>query len=236
MSHKVLCLHGFLQNGKIFSEKSSGIRKLLKKLDIQLDYIDGPINLERKDLPFEITDDNKWNEIVEAKLNKSWFYHDDVSKNLDLTQGIKTVVEHIKEHGPYDGIIGFSQGAALTAIIANTITKYPEAKQPFFKFALTFSGYTFTEPSATDPNTLVITDKFVDSFKVPVEDPAYHTVNIVVYGANDNAVPGERSEYLSSLYPKGEQLHVFKHEGGHMVPNKKDFLKPIVDVIERSLQ
>lgn len=56
---KLLFLHGFLQNGKVFSEKSSGIRKLLKKANVQCDYIDAPVLLEMKDLPFEM-DDEKW--------------------------------------------------------------------------------------------------------------------------------------------------------------------------------
>lgn len=227
---KVLCLHGFLQNGKVFSEKSSGIRKLLKKSNIQLDYIDGPTILEKKDLPFEI-DDTKWQEILDASLNKAWFYHDDISKNLDLTEAIKTVVNHIKENGPYDGILGFSQGAAVSTIIANTIKQLiPE--HDYFKFSITFSGYSFTEPKPDNENELQITEKFQSSFKVP-EDLS--TKCIFVYGLGDQAVPAVRSKYLAGLYPEHIKK-VFEHEGGHMVPNKKDFLKPIVDEINESLK
>jgi len=229
---KVLCLHGFLQNGKVFSEKSSGIRKLLKKSNIQLDYIDGPVILEQKDLPFQI-DSDKWQEILDASLNKAWFYHDDISKNLDLTEAIKTVVQYIKENGPYDGIMGFSQGAAVTSIITNTIKKLiPE--HDWFKFSITFSGYSFTEPKPNteglDNSQLQITEKFQNDFIVPEGLP---TKCIFVYGKNDNAVPGIRSKYLADLYPD-EIKSVFEHDGGHMVPNKKDFLKPIVDEINEA--
>lgn len=226
---KVLCLHGFLQNGKVFSEKSSGIRKLLKKSNIQLDYIDGPSILEKKDLPFEI-DDAKWQEILDQSLNKAWFYHDDVSKNLDLTEAIKTVVNHVKENGPYDGIFGFSQGAAVTAIITNTI-KQLIPDHPYFKFSITFSGYSFTEPKP-DGEGLQITEKFQNDFTVP-EDLT--TKTIFVYGSNDQAVPGVRSKYLSELYPESIRK-VFEHDGGHFVPNKKDFLKPVVEEITDSLK
>ncbi|CCH43241.1 putative serine hydrolase [Wickerhamomyces ciferrii] len=227
---KVLCLHGFLQNGKVFSEKSSGIRKLLKKSNIQLDYIDGPIILEKKDLPFEI-DDDKWKEILDADLNKAWFYHDNISKNLDLTEAIQTVVNHIKTNGPYDGIFGFSQGAAVTAIINNKIKELiPE--HPYFKFAITFSGYSFTEPKPNNSEELQITEKFQDSFTVPSD---LTTKNIFVYGANDNSVPGVRSKFLSKLYPQDNKI-VFEHDGGHFVPNKKDFLKPIVEEITKAIE
>lgn len=226
---KILCLHGFLQNGKVFSEKSSGIRKLLKKSNIQLDYIDGPTILDKKDLPFQI-DDTKWQEILDASLNKAWFYHDDISQNLDISEAIKTVVNHIKENGPYDGILGFSQGAAVTAIITNTI-KQLIPDHDYFKFSITFSGYSFTEPKPDSKELLQITEKFTSSFKVPND---LSTKCIFVYGKNDQAVPGERSKFLSELYPE-EIRKVFEHDGGHMVPNKKDFLKPIVDEINEAL-
>lgn len=219
---KVLCLHGFLQNAKVFSEKSSGLRKLLKKSGIQTDYIDGPVLLEKKDLPFEV-DDDKWAEIVESGVNRAWFYHSDISKELDVTDALKTVVEHIKANGPYDGIIGFSQGAAISSIIANTIQSYG---LPPFKFALHVSGYTFTEPSE---NGLVITEKYQSAFSVPDD---LTTKTLIIYGENDNSVPKERSIYLSELY---KEKTVFNHDGGHFVPNKKDFLKPVVDSIVSAL-
>lgn len=227
---KILCLHGFLQNGKVFSEKSSGLRKLLKKSNIQMDYIDGPVVLEKKDLPFEIEDD-KWKEIVDIGVNRAWFYHDNVSKNLDLTDAIDFVVNHIKTNGPYDGILGFSQGAALSTIIANSIKKL--TGEPYFKIAIQVSGYSFTEP-AEDGEGLQITEKYRESFKVPVDDDAYNTTNVFIYGLNDNSVPCERSKYLSELYPESNRK-IFEHDGGHFVPNKKDFLRPVVEVVEQAL-
>ncbi|CDR45629.1 CYFA0S19e01134g1_1 [Cyberlindnera fabianii] len=235
-SAKLLCLHGFLQNGKVFSEKSSGLRKLLKKANIQMDYIDGPVVLDRKDIPFEL-DDAKWQEIVDTGINRAWFYHDNVSKNLDLTEAIKTVVTHIKENGPYDGIVGFSQGAAVSTIIANTIKSYPELAgiQDYFKFSLEVSGYSFTEPKPDAPEgELQITEKFRDAFTVPSDDPAFFTKSIFIYGSNDNSVPGVRSQYLAAMYPDDKKI-VFEHDGGHFVPNKKDFLKPVVEAITSAL-
>lgn len=234
MATKILCLHGFLQSGKVFSEKSSGLRKLLKKANIQLEYIDGPVVLEKKDLPFEV-DDDKWAEILESGVNRAWFYHDSVSKNLDLTDALAAVVQHIKENGPYDGILGFSQGAAVSAIIANNIKTYSELEgvQNYFKVAIHVSGYSFTEPKP-ESNELQITEKYVKQFTAP-DDPTYITKNIFIYGSNDNSVPSVRSKYLANLYPEDKKI-TFEHDGGHFVPNKKDFLKPVVEEIEKALK
>ncbi|CCF60117.1 hypothetical protein KAFR_0J00490 [Kazachstania africana CBS 2517] len=238
MESKLLFLHGFLQNGKIFSEKSSGIRKLLKKASIQCDYIDGPVQLEKKDLPFEM-DDERWQAVLDSQTNRSWFYHSEISKELDLTEAIQTVVNHIKENGPYDGIVGFSQGAALASIINNKITELIPS-HPEFKTSVIISGYSFTEPDPENKSQLVIAEKFKDSF-TPKADSK--TKMIFIYGASDVAVPNVRSKYLKDIYsaaasseedPK-ERVKAFEHPGGHMVPNKKDFIRPVVEEITSAL-
>ncbi|CCH58814.1 hypothetical protein TBLA_0A10360 [Henningerozyma blattae CBS 6284] len=234
---RLLFLHGFLQNGKVFSEKSSGIRKLLKKQNIQADYIDAPVILDRKDLPFEM-DDEKWEATKEAQVNKAWFYHSEISKELDLSQSIKYVTEHIKENGPYDGIVGFSQGAALTTIITNKITELVPSHPPF-KVSLIISGYSFTEPDPAHEGNLRITEKFVDGF-TPAKDA--ETKMLFIYGNGDNAVPAVRSKYLLNIYKNAygpensvDLVKAFEHPGGHMVPNKKDIIRPVVEEISSAL-
>lgn len=232
---KLLFLHGFLQNGKVFSEKSSGIRKLLKKANIQCDYIDAPVMLEKKDLPF-VMDDEKWQATLDADVNRAWFYHSEISHELDLTEAINTVVSHIKENGPYDGIVGFSQGAALSTILTNKITTLiPE--HPEFKVSLIISGYSFTEPDPEHPGELRITEKFQDSF-TPKKDTK--TKLMFIYGEADQAVPCARTKYLIDLYKKvgvsDDDISVFTHPGGHMVPNKKDIIRPIVEKIDKTLK
>lgn len=231
---RLLFLHGFLQNGKVFSEKSSGIRKLLKKQNISADYIDAPVVLEKKDLPFEM-DDEKWSATVEANLNRAWFFHSETSSELDLTEAIKTVTDHIKENGPYDGIVGFSQGAALTAIITNRITELVKDHPPF-KVSLIISGYSFTEPDPNNKDQLRITEKYVQGF-TPMKNPT--TDMLFIYGNDDKAVPCVRSKYLIDIYKKAyaddSKVKVFEHPGGHMVPNKKDIIRPVVESISTAL-
>ncbi|CCE63313.1 hypothetical protein TPHA_0E02210 [Tetrapisispora phaffii CBS 4417] len=233
---KLLFLHGFLQNGKVFSEKSSGIRKLLKKANVQCDYIDAPVILDKKDLPFEM-DDEKWQATLDAEVNKAWFYHSSISKELDLSESIKFVSNYIKENGPYDGIVGFSQGAALSTILTNKITELVP-NHPNFKVSLIISGYSFTEPDPENEGQLRITEKFQESF-TPNTDS--NTKLLFIYGESDQAVPSIRSKYLHDLYKsklpteKHDLLKSFPHPGGHMVPNKKDIIRPLVEEITSAL-
>lgn len=228
-SPKILCLHGFLQNGKVFSEKSSGLRKLLKKSQIQMDYIDGPVTLERNDLPFEV-DDAKWQEIVDSQINKAWFYHFDNPEKLNIDAALNTVFNHIKTNGPYQGIIGFSQGAAISTIVANTIGEKLPDHGPF-KLALHISGYSFTDRDDSPERTeLGINEKFAKEFSVPEE---FSTKTLFIYGEADNSVPFSRSQFLANLFT---DKIAYKHDGGHFVPNKKDFLRPVVEEIESSFK
>ncbi|CCK68925.1 putative serine hydrolase KNAG_0B04910 [Huiozyma naganishii CBS 8797] len=232
---KLLFLHGFLQNSKVFSEKSSGIRKLLKKANVQCDYMDGPVILKKEDLPF-VMDEDKWEATVAADCNRAWFYHTDISKDLDVQAGLDAVVAQIKEHGPYDGIVGFSQGAALSTIVTNKITELvPD--HPEFKVSLVISGYSFTEPSPAAADTLQITQKFQDAF-TPRGDS--HTKMLFIYGTADQAVPCERSKYLFDIYrnalAEADQVKAFEHPGGHMCPNKKDIIRPVVEELTAALE
>ncbi|QLG70517.1 hypothetical protein HG535_0A04570 [Zygotorulaspora mrakii] len=232
---RLLFLHGFLQNAKVFSEKSSGIRKLLKKSNVECDYLDGPVVLDRKDLPFEM-DDEKWQQALDAQVNKAWFYHSDVSSELDLSDSIKYVSDYIKQNGPYDGIVGFSQGAALASIVTNKITEL-NPEHPEFKVSVLISSYSFTEPDPSKPGQLRIAEKFQSGF-TPKKDSK--TRVIFIYGASDQAVPAVRAKYLAQIYKDAwtqdpEQVQEYEHPGGHMVPNKKDIIRPIVDQINSAM-
>ena len=114
---KILCLPGYLQNGSTFAAKSSGIRKILtKKLDCQLDYVDPYHSIESwREFSFPIAaneeeSDKTWASIVEKGNNVRWFEHKAPGVNLGLDESVNYLVDYIKQNGPYDGIIGFSQG------------------------------------------------------------------------------------------------------------------------------
>ncbi|ODV97327.1 hypothetical protein PACTADRAFT_49059 [Pachysolen tannophilus NRRL Y-2460] len=221
---KVLCLHGFLQNSKIFYEKASGIRKALKKINAETFFLDGPTILEKKDLPFEIDDENKWKEIVDSGINRAWWYH---VEDLNIENALTAVKECILKEGPFDGILGFSQGAALAAIVTNNISTLVPGHQQF-KFSILFSAYAFT----TTDESAVLKEKYAHLFKVPND---LETLTIHVYGSSDTHVPKERSLLLASYYPENIKKTI-EHEGGHFVPNKKPIISKIIEYVETSLK
>lgn len=248
---KLLCLPGFLQSGTVFAEKSSGIRKILtKKLNFELDYIDPPKQLLHKGkLPFALSpdpeqEDKIWDLIVEKNCNRCWWTKETGSDYEGFDSALSYVVDHIREHGPYDGILGFSQGAAMSAVISNYIEQLLPGHGPF-KVAVLFSPFAFTCPKNADDDMGRLNTDIEDlaTFSALVKlFPGYekyftlsssNTKTVLIYGSEDAVVPPIRSEYLGSLCANVELV---KHDGGHYVPNKKLFLNPIVESIKKAVE
>ncbi|TIB70823.1 FSH1-domain-containing protein [Wallemia mellicola] len=114
---QILVLHGYTQSAYIFSKKIGALRDCC-----DLHFIDGPIELDKSDLPnAEMYDIERFDE--------SW-----------------TEIKELLSKQKFDGILGFSQGAgfaaALSAVLVNPDLR-PEFKDvhPPFKFCITVGGF-----------------------------------------------------------------------------------------------
>lgn len=248
---RFLCLPGYLQSGKVFAEKSSGIRKILtKKLGYELDYIDPPRVIQSKeDLPFvlganEKEASDKWDNLVDQNLNRCWWEHSDEGVYHGFDDLVKYVVDLLKTKGPYEGIIGFSQGAAMAAIVAN-LASLRSFELEHFKVAVLFSGFAFTVPLDEEQtlselaSTISNLKEYQAKVKINPLYQEYYTVPrdlptriISVYGTEDGVVPPIRTKHLNLLFPMPTE---FNHDGGHYLPNKKQFLEPIVESIKEAV-
>lgn len=243
---RFLCLPGYFQGGQVFAEKTSEFRKILTKYPgYEIDYLDPPIVIPRKEcLSFSIgateeAAEKKWKQLVARNTNRCWGdWQDGIYKLFE--ESYAYVVNHIKQNGPYDGIIGFSQGAAMAALVASsTHLTGLEA----FKVAVLFSGYAFTVanfPVSEEEMTelfehyavrTTLNEKYVRLYS---NRGSMKTSVITVYGTEDGVVPPVRSQFLASLY--GDKSTIFVHDGGHYVPKKKQILDPIVEKIRSAVE
>ncbi|RLV94903.1 Family of serine hydrolases 1 [Spathaspora sp. JA1] len=253
MTKKILCLPGFLQNGSTFAAKSSGIRKqLTKKLDLQLDYLDPPQMIASKDklsFPLGATEPEAqqvWESVVSKGNNRCWWDHQGPGINVGLAESIEYVIKHIDENGPYDGIIGFSQGAAMSMMVTNCINKLLPSHGPF-KVALLVSCFCLTEPRRPEDsrdkinNEIVNVEEFKQAVKITNDTESYSippsdltTKMIFVHGSSDSVVTPIRSKYAESLYQE-TRVRSFVHDGGHLMPNQKQFIEPIIRIFNEEL-
>ena len=106
---KVLCLHGYSQNGAVLRDRSGGFRKPFKKSRFELSYPDGL---------FGCTKDGEDEQEADADLERRawWRGHAGQATYVGWDESHASLCE-LWEREQFDGIIGFSQGAAAAAML-----------------------------------------------------------------------------------------------------------------------
>ena len=206
---RVLCIHGYRQNDHIFRERTGAFRKMLKK---HVDFIfvraphviPEPDNLSRP----EKEQERGW-----------WFSRPEMGYNaLDKTEycigykeSVNTVEEIWEEDGPFDGVLGFSQGASFVSLLCGMLNNQSSKIQ--FKFAILVSGF----QSLVSPH--------LDEYKHSIDTcPTFH-----VFGDGDQVIPVQSSLDLAALFPSAK---IFRHLGGHYVPASPDLKSCISNFLE----
>lgn len=204
---KILCLHGYTQSGSLFSRKASGVRKALMKAGHELYFIDGPMKIELNDLPFEPTP-----EMAEVEMRGWWGVKKGDSRYGDTTDAMNTVKEAVEKLGPIDGILGFSQGAGLTALLSKALTDLVPSHPPL-KFVILYSSFMLRAESAQH------------WYETPFTTPSLH-----VMGTLDTLVPEDRSMQLVNCWDHSK-VSILKHPGGHYTPSQKPMLQAVVGFV-----
>ena len=191
---KVLCLHGYRQNETTFRERTGALRKLLKK---HIDFvfisapheIPEPVNLSR---PEEERERGWWF----SRAGRSYNAMDTTDFCIGYEESLQVVKETFETQGPFDGLLGFSQGAAFVSLLL-TLQRDPDSPIKF-KFAILIAGFR----SLVSPHT--------DLYRDAPECPSFHTI-----GSTDAVIPTQASEDLLDVCPKST---AYRHNGGHYVP------------------
>ncbi|KAJ5721629.1 uncharacterized protein N7483_009563 [Penicillium malachiteum] len=146
-----------------------------------------------------------------------------------VNKALDDLSQFIALEGPYDGIIAFSIGAALSAtyLIRERITN-PD-KPLSFKCAIFLCGGAPLDPNALARGEVSLLDP------VPGRPFLSGLPTAHIWGRNDT-LWGYRSERLSSVCDPEEQT-IFLHDEGHAVPGAraKDALLNSVRAIRRTV-
>ncbi|KAJ4374019.1 hypothetical protein N0V83_002758 [Neocucurbitaria cava] len=245
---KLLMLHGYTQSGSLFQAKTGALRKTLSKAfpkGIELVYPTAPIRLTPADeswLAGTATDTTGGEQKQEQELDAwAWWKRKDQGGGNGpggkgyTYEGIEIGLGHIasvlKEQGPFDGVVGFSQGGACAAMVASLLEPdrraafqaqvpkgglpYPQsfesddasgssrAIHPPLKFAVSYSGF------------LAIGENPYQAFY----DPKIQTPMLHFLGTQDVVVEEKRSLALVQACVHQEERYVVYHPGGHFLPS-----------------
>lgn len=227
-------LHGYTQSGPLFQAKTGALRKTLQKAfpaGCDLVYPTAPIRLSPADETFLANQaEEKGEEEIDAW---AWWRRKGTGEPYTyegIELGLGKIAEVLKTEGPFDGVVGFSQGGACAAMIASLLEpgrreafeaqqkdggmRFPESFEkdtgyvegtihPPLKFAVSYSGF-----AARGNNPY-------HAFY----EPKIKTKMLHFLGTQDVVVDEARSLALVEACEHKEDKYVVYHPGGHFLPS-----------------
>jgi len=204
---RLLCLHGYMQSASLFRERTGSLRTALAKQQVSFDYVDAPFVLTGTDLfggagaEGESREQPRgwWRAGENSTPGGEWVRPSLSALAAGAQESLELVRAHAAANGPYDGVFGFSQGAALAGLLLAT--------DPFlFRFAVLVAGFVPNDPALSGLYSAA-----------PLPYPV-----LSVSGETDVLVPRERVLLLASKFDPNRAV-CFTHSGGHGVPSNAAF-------------
>ena len=209
---RILCLHAYAQNGDFFRSRTGALRKALKAV-ADFHFIDAPHPATAEflgDVPEERGSALGWFNVGETAPGS----RPAISAHyVGMDAALSRVRLAVECDGPFDAILGFSQGATMAAFCC----LHPEAwwhgagAHPF-RFAILFSAFSPRDPAWS-----------LAGSPAPPTLPSFHC-----FGLNDASVPADSSRRVASHFVAPRE---HEHEGGHGVPSDAQLRTALKDFI-----
>lgn len=206
-------LHGIAQTGEYFYHKTKGLRTEFEKLGYELYYPTANNTMPPADVPNCASD-----EVVASGVNdvSTWIQIDTAKADYSiLPSTLDYLRQYVIENGPFDGLLGFSQGAIVGSYLMtdfNVLLNLTHEQQPPFKFFIAFSGFKF--------ETARCASQYVEH---PINVPSLH-----VRGELDTVTEAEKVHALYEACTPETRTFI-SHPGGHYVPNSRCFSKKVTE-------
>lgn len=241
---RILCLHGFRQNASGFKGRTSSLAKKLKNI-AELVFVDAthelpfiyqaplsdenhschssaseqispPSNHCSRKFAWLVDADYNGKHDTEWKMAKSPF---DSLQYQQQTEGFERSIEYLKtvfsEKGPFDGILGFSQGAAMAALVSAHREEFKGEID--FRFVILCSGFCVNMGG--------------------YEEGSINLPSLHIFGhkeGKDRQIDCEASKQLTSLFENGCSV-IIEHDSGHIIPTRSPYIGEIKDFLQRFL-
>ncbi|KAF8940051.1 hypothetical protein BGZ47_007897 [Haplosporangium gracile] len=238
---RILCLHGYTQNALSFTKKTVVFRKCLKDI-ADLVYVTAPhiVPIPTLSTPEEREDDKLELENLEPEAVPYgwWTSSPEKPHYKGFDESLKGLREVLEKQGPFDGVMGFSQGASMASLLQLLLERphlspvMAGLKHDPFKFAIIVSGFEprDAEKMAWYTNKYDVLQQKKDSDESQKDDDdnkenqdpktlfGVQGASLHVIGRNDVIIEPERSESLLKHY-QNETPQTLYHDGGHYLPS-----------------
>ena len=235
-------LHGYTQSGQLFHAKTRALEKHLQKAfpGSILSYPTGPLRLKPSDVTGFDPSNASDNDDVEVH---GWWRRSntaDPPEYLGMETGFSEVAKTLTTEGPFDGVAGFSQGAALAAMVSSLLegqrrkdafrtfhsqsslsipfpSSFLDIQHPPLKFCIMYSG--FVAPG----------ERYRAFYDPHVSTPSCHFI-----GSLDSVVEESRCQALVDAFGGELKAQVVFHPGGHFLPSSNQFLDVLASFIDNA--
>ncbi|KAK2429993.1 dihydrofolate reductase [Trifolium repens] len=201
---RFLCLHGFRTSGEIMKKQiHKWPQNVLDKLDLV--FVDAPFPCNGKSDVEGIFDPPYY----------EWFqFNKEFTEYTNFDECLEYIEDYMIKHGPFDGLLGFSQGAILSGALPGLQEKgVALRKVPKVKFLIIIGGAKFKAPSVVEK-----------AYSSTIDCPSLHFI-----GENDFL-----KQYGKELIESYVDPMVIHHPKGHTVPRLDDkSLNTMIGFIER---
>ncbi|XP_014808473.1 PREDICTED: ovarian cancer-associated gene 2 protein [Calidris pugnax] len=204
---RLLSLHGYRQSERRFRQRTGALRKALR----------GRAELVAVNAP-HVVPGGEGDDDGDDPPRGWWFSGprtfdagEVAAAPAGLEESLSAVAAALAEHGPFDGLLGFSQGAALAAMVcalrARGDPRFPVA------FAILVAGFASRAPAHGH------------FYREPIALPTLHVV-----GEADAVIAAPLSRELAQRFVEPV---VLTHPGGHFVPAAAPQKKAYLEFLDR---
>ncbi|XP_031282683.1 uncharacterized hydrolase C22A12.06c [Pistacia vera] len=201
---RFLCLHGFRTSGKIFKIQSEKWpQQVLEKLDLVF-----------PDAPFPSQGKSEVEGIFDPPYYEWFQFNKEFTEYINFDDCLAYIEDFMIKHGPFDGLMGFSQGAILSAGLIGLQAKgVALTKVPKIKFLIIIGGAKFKSQSVAEI-----------AYASPIQCPNLHFL-----GEQDFLKP-----YGLQLLESCVDPVIINHPKGHTIPRLDEKgLQTMLSFIER---
>ena len=184
--------------------------------------------------PFTVSSADLNGAEVREDANGWWKLRERGELQEGVLEGLNVVATVLKDQGPFDGVMGFSQGAALTAMVVSLLeveradafakvaegggmefpSSFAELEHPAFKFGVCFSGL------------LNKHERYAAFYEPKIATPVLH-----VLGSMDTIVEESESLALAERCVDGGNGLIIRHAGTHTVPTSERDIAAVIQFI-----
>jgi hypothetical protein len=218
---KILALHGVAQSGPVFYNRR--IKAIVDTLEpLGYDIIPITASFDIKNTPYI---NARQHDYQPGDEERSWWETDDTT---GTHSGIETAFalwgQALREHGPFAGVLGFSQGGCAAASIAAMLEpsrrehplfkKHMPSWHPPLEFFIMFSGNPYRYPTET-VQWLFYPERNHDNF--------IETKALAFYGQKEWAREQSQRERQAFFISRCVDITVVAHPWKHTVPRTQKY-------------